>query len=134
VKGILRADDAKRAVDVGADAIVVSNHGGNVLDGSLATLDALPSVVTAVGDQVDVLLDGGVRRGVDVVKALALGARAVLIGRSYIWGLAAAGEDGVDQVLRLFDQGIRRTMALLGCRSAAELDSSLLARNPSPPR
>lgn len=126
VKGILRADDARRAVDVGADGVVVSNHGGNVLDGSVATLRALPEVVDAVGDRVEVLLDGGVRRGVDVVKAVALGARAVLIGRPYIWALAAAGEAGVDQTLRLFQQGVERTLALLGCRSVEDLEPSLV--------
>lgn len=126
VKGILRADDARRAVDAGADAVVVSNHGGNVLDSSVATLYALPEVVTAVGDQVEVLLDGGVRRGVDVAKAVALGARAVLIGRPYIWGLAAAGEAGVDRTLQLLRQGVDRTLALLGCRTPADLEPSLV--------
>ena len=94
LKGVMRVDDAKRAVDVGVSAISVSNHGGNNLDGTPASIRALPAIVDAVGDQIEVLLDGGVRRGSDVVKALALGARAVMIGRAYLWGLAAAGQAG----------------------------------------
>jgi isopentenyl diphosphate isomerase/L-lactate dehydrogenase-like FMN-dependent dehydrogenase len=133
VKGVLRGDDARRCVDLGADAVVVSNHGGNVLDGAVATLRALPEVVEATGGAVEVLLDGGVRRGVDVVRALALGARAVLVGRPYIWGLAAAGEAGVDQVLRLFQAGVARTLALLGCASVGELEPSLVSRAGAPP-
>jgi len=92
VKGIMRADDARRAVEIGASAISVSNHGGNNLDGTPGSIRALPGIVAAVGDQVEVVLDGGIRRGGDVVKALALGARAVMIGRAYLWGLAAAGQ------------------------------------------
>ena len=115
VKGILDRDDARRAVDSGADTIVVSNHGGNALDGTPATLGLLPRIVDAVGADVEVLVDGGIRRGVDVVKAVALGARAVLVGRAYIWGLAAGGSEGVERVLGLFQDGIERTLALLGC-------------------
>jgi len=124
VKGILSASDARRAIDEGAQAIVVSNHGGNALDGTPATLRVLPEVVDAVGGRAEVLLDSGVRRGADVVKALALGARAVLIGRAYIWGLAAAGEPGVTRILEIFRDGIDRTLALLGCPSVAALDRS----------
>ena len=124
VKGILNRDDARRAVDSGADAIVVSNHGGNALDGTPATLGLLPRIVDAVGADVEVLVDGGIRRGVDVVKAIALGARAVLIGRAYIWGLAADGSEGVERVLELFKDGIERTLALLGCPSVSALDRS----------
>lgn len=124
IKGILSRDDARRAVDVGADAIVVSNHGGNALDGTPATLGVLPRVVDAVGADVEVLVDGGFRRGIDVVKAIALGARAVLIGRAYIWGLAAGGSAGVERVLAQFRDGIDRTLALLGCPSVSALDRS----------
>lgn len=126
VKGIIRGDDARRALDLGADAIIVSNHGGNALDGTIASLAALPQVVAAVPADTEVLLDGGIRRGSDVVKALALGARAVLVGRPYIWGLAAAGEDGARRALEILHDGVRRTLAMLGCQSLAELDESLV--------
>jgi L-lactate dehydrogenase (cytochrome) len=126
VKGLLTGDDARRAVDLGADGVVVSNHGGRQLDGVPATVDALPEVVAAVGDSVDVLFDSGVRRGGDVVKALALGAKAVLVGRPVVWGLAIAGEAGVDHVLELLRSQLVRTMCLLGCASVAELDASWL--------
>jgi isopentenyl diphosphate isomerase/L-lactate dehydrogenase-like FMN-dependent dehydrogenase len=124
VKGILRAEDARRAVAEGASAVIVSNHGGNSLDGAPAALKVLPDVVKAVGDEVEVLCDGGIRRGSDVVKALALGARAVLIGRGYLWAHAAAGGTGVSRVLECFRQSIDTTMALVGCRSVRELDAS----------
>ncbi len=124
VKGVLTREDAQRAVDAGVDGVVVSNHGGNALDGTPPTLKVLPEVVSAVGDQIEVLVDGGIRRGTDVVKALALGARAVLVGRAYVFGLAAAGEEGVDRVLSLLGDGIRRTLALLGCPSVEALDAS----------
>ena len=126
VKGILRADDARRAVDAGAAAVVVSNHGGNALDGTPPTLRVLPEIVAEVGDEVEVLVDGGIRRGGDVVKALAMGARAVLVGRAYVWGLAADGEAGVSAILRVLRDGIDRTLALLGCPSVHELDASYL--------
>ena len=126
IKGILTAEDARRAVAVGADAIVVSNHGGNVLDGSLATLRALPEIVDAVGDQIEVLMDGGVRRGTDVVKAVALGARAVLLGRAYVYPLLAAGEPGVHRILDLLYQQIDEALAFLGVDSVHDLDPSLL--------
>jgi isopentenyl diphosphate isomerase/L-lactate dehydrogenase-like FMN-dependent dehydrogenase len=126
VKGILSAEDARRAVDAGADAIVVSNHGGMTVDGTPASLTVLPEVVAAVGDRVEVLLDSGVRRGPDVVKALALGARAVLIGRSYVWALAAGGTDGVTKILDYYRQDIAQTLKLIGCPSVGELDHSWL--------
>jgi heme/flavin dehydrogenase (mycofactocin system) len=121
VKGVMHPDDARRAVEIGADAISVSNHGGNNLDGAPATIRVLPSIVEAVGDQVEVLLDGGIRRGSDVVKALCLGARAVLIGRAYLWGLAAGGETGVGNVLEILRGGIAETLAGLGRESVHEL-------------
>ncbi|MGN6331534.1 MAG: pre-mycofactocin synthase MftD [Motilibacteraceae bacterium] len=121
LKGISRLDDARRAVDAGVSAISVSNHGGNNLDGTPATIRVLPSVVEAVGDQVEVLLDGGVRRGSDVVKALALGARAVMIGRAYLWGLAANGQAGVENVLDIMRGGIDSALRGLGRASIHEL-------------
>ena len=121
VKGIMHPDDARRAVDIGATAISVSNHGGNNLDGTPATIRMLPVVVDAVGDQIEVLLDGGVRRGSDVVKALALGARAVMIGRAYLWGLAANGEAGVTNVLQILRSGIDEALLGLGRASIHDL-------------
>ncbi len=121
VKGIGRADEARRAVDAGAAAISVSNHGGNNLDGAPAPIRVLPEVVDAVGDQIEVLMDGGIRRGSDVVKALALGARAVLIGRAYLWGLAANGQAGVENVLDVLRMGIDSTMLGIGKASLADL-------------
>ena len=121
VKGIMHPDDARRAVDAGATAISVSNHGGNNLDGTPASIRALPAVVDAVGDQVEVLLDGGVRRGSDVAKALALGARAVLIGRAYLWGMAANGEAGVTNVLQILRSGIDEALLGLGRGSVHDL-------------
>ena len=117
----MRIDDAQRAVEIGATAISVSNHGGNNLDGTPASLRALPGIADAVGDQVEILLDGGVRRGSDVVKALALGARAVMIGRAYLWGLAAAGQPGVENVLDLLSSGIDLTLRGLGRSTVQEL-------------
>jgi len=122
VKGVSRVDDAKRVVDLGASALSVSNHGGNNLDGTPAPLRALPGVVDAVGDQIEVLLDGGVRRGSDVVKALALGANAVMIGRAYLWGLAAAGQGGVENVLDVLRGGIDSALMGLGKSDVKELD------------
>ncbi len=114
LKGVTRVDDAKRAVDAGVSAISVSNHGGNNLDGTPATIRALPAVAEAVGDQIEVLLDGGIRRGSDVVKAVALGARAVMIGRAYLWGLAANGQAGVENVLDIMRGGIESALLGLG--------------------
>ena len=124
VKGIGRADEARRAVDAGATAISVSNHGGNNLDGAPAPIRVLPEVAAAVGDRVEVLLDGGIRRGSDVVKALALGAKAVMIGRAYLWGLAANGQGGVENVIDILRSGIESTMLGLGKSSIAELTPS----------
>jgi pre-mycofactocin synthase len=121
LKGVTRIDDAKRAVDAGMSAISVSNHGGNNLDGTPATIRMLPDIARAVGDQVEVLLDGGVRRGGDVVKALALGAKAVMIGRAYLWGLAANGQAGVENVLDLMRSGIDACLLGLGHSSIGEL-------------
>ncbi len=121
LKGVMRVDDAKRAVDAGVSAISVSNHGGNNLDGTPGSIRALPSIAAAVGDQVEVLLDGGIRRGGDVVKALALGARAVMIGRAYLWGLAAAGQAGVENVLDIMRGGIDSALMGLGRSSVHDL-------------
>ena len=121
LKGLLTAEDALLAVEHGADAVVVSNHGGRQLDGVAASLDALPEVVEAVGGRCEVLLDGGVRRGTDVAVALALGARAVLVGRPALWGLAAAGADGVRGVLELLREELELTLRLLGCASPADV-------------
>jgi 4-hydroxymandelate oxidase len=125
-KGILRPDDALRAVDHGARAVIVSNHGGRQLDGAVAALDALPAVVEAVADEIEVLVDGGIRRGTDVLKALALGARAVLLGRPIQWGLTAGGEDGVRHVLELLRAEIALDLMLCGLASPADVDRSLL--------
>jgi heme/flavin dehydrogenase (mycofactocin system) len=120
LKGVIRVDDAKRAVGAGVTAISVSNHGGNNLDGTPAAIRALPAIAEAVGDQIEVLLDGGIRRGSDVVKALALGARAVMIGRAYLWGLAANGQAGVENVLDILRGGIDSALLGLG-RSSVDL-------------
>jgi heme/flavin dehydrogenase (mycofactocin system) len=122
VKGVSRVDDAKRVVDLGATALSVSNHGGNNLDGTPAPLRSLPAVVDAVGDQIEVLLDGGVRRGSDVVKAIALGANAVMIGRAYLWGLAVNGLAGVENVLDVIRGGIDSALLALGKSDISELD------------
>jgi heme/flavin dehydrogenase (mycofactocin system) len=121
LKGVMRVDDARRAAEVGVSAISVSNHGGNNLDGTPATIRALAAVVEAVGDEVEVVLDGGIRRGSDVVKALALGARAVMIGRACLWGLAAAGQPGVENVLDILRSGIDSTLLGLGHASIHDL-------------
>jgi L-lactate dehydrogenase (cytochrome) len=124
VKGVHTADDARRAMDAGADALVVSNHGGRQLDGVAGTLRVLPEVVEAVNGSIEVLLDGGIRRGSDVVKALCLGARAVLVGRAYAYGLGAGGEAGVARAIDILRADVVRTLKLLGCPSVAELDAS----------
>jgi heme/flavin dehydrogenase (mycofactocin system) len=121
LKGMVRVDDAKRAVDAGVSAITVSNHGGNNLDGTPAAIRCLPAIADAVGDQVEVLLDGGIRRGSDVIKALALGARAVMIGRAYLWGLAANGQAGVENVLDILHGGIDSALRGLGRASIHDL-------------
>lgn len=134
IKGVLRGDDAAACVDAGADGIVVSNHGGRQLDGAIATADALRDVVAAVDGRAEVYVDGGIRRGQHVVKALALGARAVFVGRPVMWGLAVAGAHGVESVMRGFCDEIERAMALCGVRSVDEIDASLLAADLREPR
>ncbi len=124
IKGILSAEDAVRAAEVGATAVVVSNHGGRQLDTSPAPIEVLPEIVDAVGDRLEVILEGGVRRGVHILKALALGATAVSFGRPYLFALGAGGEAGVDQVLNYFCTDLERDMRLLGCRNVKEIDSS----------
>jgi L-lactate dehydrogenase (cytochrome) len=124
VKGVLTADDARRAADEGAAAISVSNHGGRQLDGVPASIRALPEVVAAVNGRLEVWMDGGIRRGADIVKALCLGARAVLCGRAYAYGLAAAGGAGVDRAIEILSADLDRTLRLLGCPSVAALDRS----------
>ena len=121
LKGVTHPDDARRAVDIGATAISVSNHGGNNLDSTPASIRMLPAVADAVGDQIEILLDGGVRRGSDVVKAIALGARAVMIGRAYLWGLAAGGEKGVANVLSILRSGVEETLLGLGRASVHDV-------------
>jgi len=127
IKGVLTADDARHAVDEGAVAVIVSNHGGRQLDGVPASISVLPEVVTAVNGQAEVLMDGGIRRGSDIVKALCLGARAVLIGRAYAYGLAAAGEAGVARALEILRTDMERTLRLLGCGAVSRLDRSFVA-------
>jgi lactate 2-monooxygenase len=128
LKGILHHDDARLALDNGADAIIVSNHGGRQVDGAIAALDALPAVAAAIQQKIPVLFDSGIRYGADAIKALALGARAVLLGRLYVWGLAIAGEQGVRDVLQNFLADLDLTMGLSGFRSVRELDESILTR------
>jgi heme/flavin dehydrogenase (mycofactocin system) len=130
LKGVVRLDDAKRAVDAGVTAISVSNHGGNNLDGTPGTVRMLPGIADAVGDQIEVVLDGGIRRGSDVVKALALGARAVMIGRAYLWGLAANGQAGVENVLDIFRSGIDSAVLGLGHASIDALSPADLVVPP----
>jgi 4-hydroxymandelate oxidase len=130
VKGILTAEDARLAVEHGADGVVVSNHGGRQLDSCPASLDVLPEVVDAVGGAVPVLMDGGVRRGTDVMKALALGAAAALVGRPAVWGLAAEGEEGVAGVLAILRAELENAMALTGCRTVAEIGPDLVGSAP----
>jgi L-lactate dehydrogenase (cytochrome) len=131
VKGVLSAEDARRAADEGAAAIVVSNHGGRQLDNVPASLRALPEVVAAVNGRTEVLMDGGIRRGSDIVKALCLGARAVLIGRAYAYGMAAAGDAGVARSLEILRADLERTLKLLGCASVRELDRSYVNTSPA---
>lgn len=127
VKGVHTADDARRSVDAGADGVVVSNHGGRQLDGVPASLRVLPSVVEAVGNSCEVLVDGGIRRGGDVVKAICLGAKGALVGRAYAYGMAAYGDAGVDRAIEILRTDIARTLRLLGCPSIKELDKSYVA-------
>ncbi len=128
LKGVLTAEDAARAASLGVDGIIVSNHGGRQLDGSVTSLDALPEVVRAVQGRCEVLMDGGIRRGTDVLKALALGARAVLVGRPVFWGLATAGEQGVSHLLSLLREELALAMAVAGRPTLGDIDSSLVFR------
>ena len=134
VKGVLTREDARLAVDAGVDGIIVSNHAGRQLDTVLAGIDAVPEVVDEVGGEVEVFVDGGVRRGTDVLKALALGARAALIGRPVLWGLAAAGEDGVRDVLEMLRREIALGMQLLGCAGCGAITRAHVQRGPEPER
>jgi len=124
VKGVLTADDARRAIDEGAAGVIVSNHGGRQLDSVYAAIRALPEVVAAVGGRTEVLMDGGIRRGGDIIKAICLGARAVLVGRAYAYGMAAAGYPGIMRALEILRADVERTLRLLGCPSISALDSS----------
>ncbi len=129
VKGVLRADDAVRCADFGAKAVIVSNHGGRHLDAAVATADALPDIASALAGKAEVYVDGGIRRGTDIVKALALGARAVLVARPVVWGLALQGADGVRAVLDHLQDELRRTMALCGVAALSEITPDLVAAN-----
>jgi L-lactate dehydrogenase (cytochrome) len=128
IKGIQSLADAKKAVEIGATGIVISNHGGRQLDGAPPAMDILPEIRDAVGKDLEIIIDGGVRRGSDVIKAIALGATACLIGRPYLYGLAAAGEAGVDKALSIFETEMERVMMLIGCDSIAKLDESYIRR------
>lgn len=122
----MRGDDAQKAINYGAKAIIVSNHGGRQLDGAISTIDALREVVETVGDQTEILIDGGIRRGTDILKCLALGAKAVLVGRPILWGLAVNGHAGVNHVLELLREELDIAMALSGCAKIADIDRSLV--------
>jgi isopentenyl diphosphate isomerase/L-lactate dehydrogenase-like FMN-dependent dehydrogenase len=138
VKGLMRADEVDELAGLGLDGVIVSNHGGRQLDGVPATIDVLPSVVEAAAGRMEIYLDGGIRRGVDVVKAIALGAKAVFIGRPYLYGLAAGGEQGVSAALRMLHNEVDLTMALLGCRAVCDIDRSVVSaprpRSPDVPQ
>jgi isopentenyl diphosphate isomerase/L-lactate dehydrogenase-like FMN-dependent dehydrogenase len=131
LKGLLHPEDARRAVEHGVEGVIVSNHGGRQVDGAMASLDALPAVVEAVAGRATVLFDGGIRRGSDVFKALALGARAVLLGRPYCWGLAVNGEQGVREVLRNLLADVELTLGLAGCASCADVSQDSIVRENS---
>jgi isopentenyl diphosphate isomerase/L-lactate dehydrogenase-like FMN-dependent dehydrogenase len=133
VKGVLRPEEAIRAADAGLDGVIVSNHGGRQLDHLPATIDVLPGIVDAAGERLEVLVDSGFRRGSDIAAALALGAKAVLIGRAHLYGLAAAGEAGVRHCIDILAEELRMTMQLCGKRSIAELDRSLIRRRQPEP-
>ena len=130
IKGVMTADDALRSVDEGAQGIVVSTHAGRQLDGVAGSLRVLPGIVEAVKGKTEILFDGGIRRGADVVRAKALGADAVLLGRGYAYGLAAAGDAGVERAIEIFRADIIRTLMLLGCSSINQVDSSYVALRP----
>lgn len=126
IKGMVSVDDARRAADLGVDALVVSNHGGRQLDHVPATIETLPTIANAVGDRIEILMDSGIRRGTDVVSALALGARAVLVGRAHLYGLAAAGEAGVRHAIHILDTELRTAMALLGAATIGDLGPAIV--------
>jgi isopentenyl diphosphate isomerase/L-lactate dehydrogenase-like FMN-dependent dehydrogenase len=130
MKGVMTVDDAKRSVDHGAEGIVVSTHAGRQLDGCAASLRVLPGILEAVGDKTEVIFDGGIRRGADVVRAMAMGAKAVLLGRGYAYGMAAAGDAGIERAIEIFKADIVRTLKLLGCTSMSQLNSSYIAMRP----
>lgn len=130
IKGVMSVDDAERCVEIGASAIMISNHGGRQLDGSRAPFDQLPAIVDAVGGRIEIIVDGGIRRGTHVLKALAMGATACSGGRMYLYALAAAGTAGVERAMLLLRSEIERDMVLMGCRSIAELDRSRIAARP----
>lgn len=132
IKGILCVEDALRAAEIGATAIIISNHGGRQLDCVPAPIDLLPEVVDAVGDRVEVIMDSGIRRGTHIVKALALGAKACMVGRAYLYGLGAGGQSGVERALELLRNEVERDMKLLGCRSVEEIDRRHVRRRPNP--
>ena len=129
-KGVMTVDDAKRSIDAGAQGIVVSTHAGRQLDGVAGSLRVLPGIVDAVGDKTEVLFDGGIRRGADVVRAMGLGAKAVLLGRGYAYGMAAAGDAGIERAIEIFKADIIRTLKLLGCSSISQVDSSYVTTRP----
>ncbi len=130
LKGVLRADDAERAVNAGVDAVVLSNHGGRQLDGAISGIDALPDVTSAIAGRAGILIDGGVRRGSDIAKAIALGAQGVLLGRATVYGLAAAGAPGVARAIEILADEFDRTLALTGCRNVGDLTPDLIATQP----
>jgi len=132
LKGILDPEDARRAAETGAEALIVSNHGGRQLDGALSSIVSLPSIVSAVGDKIEVLMDGGIRSGQDVIKALAYGAHGVFIGRSFLYGLGAMGEQGVTLALDIIRKELDTTMALCGLRDVRDVDRTIIARTPEP--
>ena len=126
IKGILSLDDARRAVETGVSALILSNHGGRQLDHAASPISVLPEIADALGDRVEIILDGGIRRGTDVIKALSLGATAVMIGRAYLFGLGAGGEAGVDRALQLLSAEIKRNLMLIGCASVKQLGRKYL--------
>ena len=128
IKGVMSVEDAKRSVDIGASAIMISNHGGRQLDSSPAPFDLLSDIVDAVGDKIEIICDGGIRRGTHILKALALGANACSMGRPYLYGLAAAGQPGVESVLASFESELKRNMMLMGVNKLSQLDRSKIRR------
>jgi (S)-mandelate dehydrogenase len=128
IKGVLRADDAQRAVSLGVDGVVLSNHGGRQLDSAISGLDALPEVAAAIGGKASIIVDGGIRRGSDIAKAVALGAEAVILGRAPVYGLAAGGREGALKALEILQEELDTTLALTGCRSIADLSPDLLVK------